>query len=112
MRLVGKPVGAIGQKVRQPPREERILDVAWPLQTEQDSSKPGFTRQQQVLSGFRLEASRVREGAGLSADVFAHVWISLRSDEPDRNRRRRPTCNKNGVHYRFRALISSQGMPC
>ncbi len=86
VRLVGKPVGAVRQKLRQTPGEERVLDVVWPFEAEQDSAKPGFARQQQMLAGFGLETRRVREGAGLSADTLAHVGIGLRGDEPDRNR--------------------------
>ena len=102
MRLVGEAVDAIGQVLRQPAGQERILGFVFALDAEQHAAEAHLVvalgRQRQVAAAFRLKARGVGKGARLGADHLAHVFVIRLGDKPDRHRVGRLVGDEDRIH--------------
>ena len=86
-RLVGEPVDAVRQDLRQAAGKKRVVArFIGVTEPEQDSAKAASRRQQQVASGLGFETCRIGEGARPLIEPLAQLSIGLSSDEPDRHR--------------------------
>ena len=103
MRIVGKPVDAIRQVLRQQPGAEQVLGFVGGFQAEQHAAESGPTRQQQVAAGLGLEARRIGKGADLAFQPLAQLRIARRGDEPDRDRLRCAARHEDRGHQLVRA---------
>ena len=86
-RLVGEPVDAVRQDLRQAAGKERVVArFIRVIEPEQDSAKAAPRRQQQVASGLGFETCRIGEGARPLIEPLAQLGVGLSGDEPDRHR--------------------------
>ena len=86
-RLVGEPVDAVRQDLRQAAGKERIVArVIRVLEPEQDAAKAALRRQQQVAPGLGFETCRIGEGARALVEPPAQLGVGFSGDEPDRHR--------------------------